>query len=70
MRGVMPIVRAMRQAAIRDLRELLGGRIDVDRRVGAEDDVPLGDEHVHAAHELRASGCAPITWSAGRIVSG
>ena len=54
MRGVTPIVRAMRQAAMRDLRELLGGGIDVDRRVGAEDDVPLGDEHVHAAHELRA----------------
>ena len=52
MRGVD--AQGARDAAgrVRDLRELLGGGIDVDRRVGAEDDVLLEDEHVHAAHDL------------------
>ena len=35
-----------------DLRQLLGGGIDVDRRVSTEDNVLLEDEHVEAAHDL------------------
>ena len=56
---------------IGDLGEVLGRRVDVDGRVGEEEDVcSLSIEDVEPRHPSDARRRRRTIWSAGRIVSG
>ena len=52
-----------------DIRKLLGGRIEVDRRVGDEPDIVLEDQHVQTGDRARCPARALMICSAGRMVS-